>query len=171
MFQAGDLVMYGTTGVCRVEEITTPVGGTTGKPYYLLKPLYQNGTVYTPVENGKVPMRSILTAAEADALIDAIPTVQASAVSGTTLQAVAAQYQTALRSNDCYELLRLMKSIYQKQHPASDGKQRGGNMEERFRKQGESLLYGELAAALEIPIGEVPAYIARRLEAMEQETT
>ena len=167
MFQPGELVMYGTTGVCRVEEITTPTGGAKGKPYYRLTPLFQNGTVYTPVENGKVPMRPILTSQEANALIDAIPTVPASAVSGTTLQAVAAQYQNALRSNDSYVLLQLTKSIYQKQHPASDGKQRGGSVEERFRKQGEQLLYGELSVALNIPIEEVPAYIAQRLEALK----
>ena len=41
MFQPGDLVVYGTTGVCRVEEITRPnsTGPDRDRQFYLLKPL------------------------------------------------------------------------------------------------------------------------------------
>ena len=39
-------------------------------------------------------------------------------------------------------------------------------MDERYKKQAERLLYGELAAALEIPFDEVESYIARRVEVL-----
>ena len=164
MFQPGDLVVYGTTGVCRVEDITTPSGAEAGKVYYLLKPLYQNGTVYTPVEHGKIPIRPILTETEATALIDAMPSVAPQTISGTTMQAVSAQYQEALRQNDCQSRLQLLKYIYEKQHPDTPGKQRVSSLDERFRKQCEQLLYGELAVSLGISMEEVPAYIEKRLK-------
>ena len=49
MFQAGDLVVYGTTGVCRVESIDQPnmTGAARNKKYYRLKPFYQDG-VFIP---------------------------------------------------------------------------------------------------------------------------
>ena len=81
MFQPGDLVVYGSTGVCRVEEITHPnmTGADRNKAYYLLKPLYQDGVIYTPAENSKVAMRPVISSEEAEELIDLIPTIQAEA--------------------------------------------------------------------------------------------
>ena len=72
MFVAGDLVVYGGEGVCRVESIG-PSGlayddGT--RLYYHLTPLYRSGTVMTPVDTG-VLMRSVITREEALALIAA----------------------------------------------------------------------------------------------------
>ena len=47
MFQPGTLVVYGATGVCRVEAIRHPEprSGGQDKPCYLLKPLYQDGVI------------------------------------------------------------------------------------------------------------------------------
>ena len=148
MFQPGDLVVYGTTGVCRVEEITKPnlTGADRNRSYYLLKPLYQDGVIYTPAEGGKVPMRPVISAGEAEALIDLIPSIQAEACRAPTLQALAQHYQSAVRSHDCRDLVELMMSIYVK------------------RQQAERLLYGELSIALDIPFEEVQPYIARRVE-------
>ena len=124
MFQPGDLVVYGSTGVCRVEEITHPnmTGADRNKAYYLLKPLYQDGVIYTPAENSKVAMRPVISSEEAEELIDLIPTIQAEAQ-----------------------------------------KRRLGMVDERYMKQAEQLLHGELAAALGIPMEEVQPYIARRV--------
>ena len=68
MFQPGELVVYGTTGVCRVESITRPnlTGADRNKSYYLLKPLQQDGVIYTPVENPKVSIRSLISREEAE---------------------------------------------------------------------------------------------------------
>lgn len=167
MFQPGALVVYGTTGVCRVEEITQPEmpGANRGKLYYLLKPLHQDGIIYTPVENSKVPMRPVISAQQAKALIDLIPSIQAKAVYSPTLQALSQRYQELLRGSDCEDLLRLTMSIYCKQQEAQSKNRRLGMVDERYMKQAERVLYGELSAALGIPFDEVQPYIARRVEA------
>ena len=166
MFQPGDLVVYGTTGVCRVEEITKPnlTGADRNRSYYLLKPLYQDGVIYTPAEGGKVPMRPVISAGEAEALIDLIPSIHAEACRAPTLQALAQHYQSAVRSHDCRDLVELMMSIYAKQKQAEAQKRRLGMVDERYMKQAERLLYGELSIALDIPFEEVQPYIARRVE-------
>ena len=167
MFQPGDLVVYGTTGVCRVESITRPnlTGADRDKQYYLLKPMQQDGVIYTPVENQKVPIRPVISAKEAEALIDLIPTMQAEACRAPTLQALAQHYQTVVRSNDCRDLIELMMSIYTKQKQAEAQKRRLGMVDERYMKQAERLLYGEFAVALELPVEEVQPYIAQRVSA------
>ena len=166
MFQIGDLVVYGTTGVCRVEEIARPnlTGADRNRQYYLLKPLQQDGVIYTPVDNQKVPIRAVISAREAEALIDLIPTIQAEACRAPTLQALAQHYQSAVRSHNCRELIEMMMSIYAKQQQAEAQHRRLGMVDERFMKQAERLLYGEFSAALGIPFEEVQPYIARRME-------
>ena len=42
-------------------------------------------------------------------------------------------------------------------------KKKLGAIDERFMKEGEALLFGELAAALDILPNEVPQYIQKRL--------
>ena len=166
MFQPGELVVYGTTGVCRVEEITRPnlSGPDRNKTYYLLKPLYQDGVIYAPVENAKAPMRPVISAKAAEALIDLIPTIKAEVFRGPTLQALAQHYQSAVRTSDCKELVELMMSIYAKRRQAEAQNRRLGMVDERYMKQAERLLHGELSVALGIPLEEVQPYIARRVE-------
>lgn len=166
MFQPGDMVVYGTTGVCRVEEITRPnmSGVDRNKPYYLLKPLFQDGVIYTPVKNGKVSIRPVISAEEAEALIDLIPHMRAEVCHAPTLQALAQHYQTVVRSHDCRDLIELMMSIYAKRCQVEAQKRRLGMVDERYMKQAERLLYGEFSVALNIPIDEVQPYIARRVD-------
>ena len=166
MFQAGDLVVYGTTGVCRVESIDQPnmTGADRNKKYYCLKPFYQDGVIYTPVDNTKVSIRPVITREEAEALIDLIPGIHAEAYRAPTLQALAQHYQTAVRSRNCQGLVELMMSIYTKQQQAQAQNRRLGMVDERFMKQAERLLYGELAVALELPYDDVQPYIAQRIK-------
>ena len=78
MFQPGELLIYGSTGVCRVLSIDQRQDYVNGvkqnRLYYQLKPLHQVGTIYTPVDNDKVVMRPVISREDAEALIDAIPT-------------------------------------------------------------------------------------------------
>ena len=73
MFQIGDYIVYGTSGVCRVEKIG-PVDlpdVSKDKLYYTLSPVRNpGGHIYTPVDNQRVVMRPILTEDETEQLID-----------------------------------------------------------------------------------------------------
>lgn len=159
MFQPGDLILYGRTGVCRVEGIEQEKG----QAFYALSPLYQTCSIRTPVE-GKVFMRPILTKAEADALIDLIPTFSAEPVEGKALRELTETYQASIATHDVRDLVELTMSIYAKRQQAAREKKKFGAVDERFLKEGEELLFGELAASLDIPVEEVQSYIHKRLD-------
>ena len=95
MFSIGEKVMYGGTGVCVVEEITSVKFSASqpGKPYYLLRPMYQTGTIQTPADSGKVPIRPVMNRSEAEAVIDAMPTVPAEICTEKNLSALRTYYQ------------------------------------------------------------------------------
>ena len=72
MYNIDDLIMYGTTGVCKVSDIRKSdfAGGDEDRLYYVLEPLYQSGVIYAPVDNQKVFMRAVISEDEAKDLID-----------------------------------------------------------------------------------------------------
>ena len=71
MFKVGDYVVYGNSGVCRVEDICPISIGSNDKDYYTLVPVYgRNSRLYTVVNSDKVVIRPIMTKQESDALID-----------------------------------------------------------------------------------------------------
>ncbi len=164
MYQEGDLVVYGATGVCRIEGFGNPdPRDRSGRQYYVLKPLYQDGYVYTPVEGGG-SMRPVMTAEAARELIALIPSIQPEVFRERTLQLLAQKYQSLLQTGDCRDLLKLTMSVREKRQQAERQNRRLGMVDEKYGRQAERLLFGELAVALDIPIKAVPAYIAEQRE-------
>lgn len=169
MYQVGELIVYGTSGVCQVDAVG-PQPARTGsqQPYYTLHPLHGTETIYAPVSS-RVSMRPVLTRSEADALILQFPALSAAPISGSNTQLLSHSYQHAFQSNQCADLVRLLKAIHAKDDTARRQGRRPGRVEERYRKRAEELLYQELAIALGLPEEEVPQYIRRRLAEAPQE--
>lgn len=169
MYQTGDLVLYGSTGVCRVSEIKKQNFPSTGeqKLYYVLRPLYQDCVISAPVDSDKVFIRPIISKEEAQELIRQIPDIQARADNSKASRELSEHYDALLKTHDCRDLVKLTMSIYTKKQVVLKEKRKFGAVDERFLKRAEDLLFGELAAALDIPRSQVPNYISTQLETSE----
>ena len=113
MLRPGDLIIYGRTGVCRVEKIEER----DDRQYYCLQALYQPCIIHAPV-NGKVLMRPVLSREEAERLVDSIPTVIANRVEYHVLRELCNHYLDAVNTCDAAELLVMTMSIYAKKQLA-----------------------------------------------------
>ena len=166
MFQLGDLIMYGGTGVCRVEKIGSPgfSGMSESDLFYFLQPLYQEGTIYVPVGSDKVYMRAVLSRDEANELIDSMPGIQSEVYRPSSVQQLSKYYQSVINSHEVTDLIKLTKSIHKKKEEAARQNRHLGQIDKRYMKRAEDLLYGELAAALDIPRDDVESYIAERID-------
>lgn len=167
LFKIGDLIVYGQTGVCEVTDICKKKLTPTDKEreYYKLIPLYsQNSVIFTPIDNQKVFMRNIISREDADRLIDLIPEIKASPFHSNIQRDVTEHYEKLLQSHSCRSLVELTMSIYQKKREAVENKRKIGSVDERFMKRAEELLFGELAAALNIEPEGVQSYISSRIE-------
>lgn len=172
MYEVDELIIYGNTGVCKVQEITTlkGMGGVDkDKLYYILNPLFQDGTIYIPVDNTKIFMRPVITKEKAEELIDIIPTIDVEAYYSNKVQDLADHYENAISSHECEDLIELIMSIYAKKQYLEQQKRKFGQVDERFMKKAEELLYGEFSVALGIPKDEVRGYIAKRVGEMKEE--
>ena len=79
MFETGEYVVYGRTGICQVTGVTTMKmdGSSSERLYYILRPGGETeGKIFTPVEGGKQVLRGIITKEEAEKLIDEIPSIE-----------------------------------------------------------------------------------------------
>lgn len=170
MFSIGDLIVYGGTGVCRVENITRPNFNEFDKDelYYVLQPLYQTGTIYAPVDNDKVFMRKVITKEKANELIDMIPDIESDTFRTKSIQQLSKHYQAVIDTHECVDLIRLTKSIHKKKEAADRKNGRLGQIDRRYMKRAEDLLFGEIAAALDIDRKDVEAYIKARISEPEK---
>ena len=164
MFQPGSLIVYGSTGVCRVEDVgPKKIMKNILKTCYTLTPLYSRETITVPVDS-PVFMREVISREQAEQLIDRIPEEEPAAVPGDA-NAAKTCYEQALRSHSCDDLLRLVRQIYRRTQSARQSRRPPSQTDQRYMKRAADLLYGELAVALGIPREEVVPYIAQRLEA------
>jgi len=168
MYQAGQFILYGKTGVCRVE-------GTTSQPapkekatrlYYVLCPLYQSGSILALVENvdsGMIFTRPIMSRDEVQAFIEDLPALKSEPYYNQNLGQLREHYREQLGSLIGRDLALLIYSIYRKKQEAVTGKRKLGAVDQQFMDKAEGLLYGELAAALDIDRDTVKSYINRTL--------
>lgn len=169
MYQVGELVLYGSTGVCKVKEIKKQDFPSTGEQrlYYVMQPLYQDCVISAPVDSDKVFIRPIISKDEAKRLIGLIPGIRAEAYHSRVSRELTEHYDALLKSHDCEDLIELTMSIYAKKQDLLSQKRKFGTVDERFLKRAEELLFGELAAALDIPREQVQDYSASKVEGTE----
>ena len=163
MFKVNDLIMYGGTGVCKVTAITTNEFDGQDKLYYILEPVYQAGIIYAPVDNKKVFMRPVMSESEANDVIDRMPGVSSEVFKSSSTQQLSKHYQSVIDRHNTDDLIMLTKSIRRKMNDAISQNRHLGQIDKRFMKRAEDLLFGELAAALCIPREDVVGYIENRL--------
>ena len=167
MFAEGSFIMYGSTGVCRVEKIA-PMPGSRGaekeRLYYKLSPLFGSGVIYVPVDT-QIFMRPVLTRREALALIRRLPEINEDpSLASADRHSLSAAYQARLHAHDCAELVPLIKTLH---HRQQDGERIGKHLcktDQDCQKRAEWLLHSELAVALEIPLSDVPDFIRTQLQ-------
>lgn len=172
MFEKGDYIVYGAAGICEVKEIGKVNIGAADKNklYYTLEPLNAKGSaVYTPIDNTKVIMRRILTVEEAEALIRAIPEIDALWVENDKQREQI--YRETMRTCDCREWIRIIKTLYlRKQDRIARGK-KVTTTDERYLRMAEENLYTELSIPLGIEKEKMADYITEKVTNMSQEST
>lgn len=164
MFEKGDYVVYGTKGVCQVEEITEldMKEKAERKMYYVLRPCFQKGsTIFAPVENGKTRMRAVMSRKEADALVEGISGIEVLQESSDKEREK--QYREAIRSTDPRQWVRIIKTSYLRgQERKAQGK-KVTTLDERYFHAAEEQLNEELSIVLGVPKEEIRDYIGSRI--------
>lgn len=165
MYQAGETVFYGTEGVCRVEEVREmKVGGETAA-YYVLRPIYREGsTVFVPLKNELLVsrMRPLLTVEEIDRMIDEVNEEDADWIDDASERKAA--FQRVLLSADRRELLAMVRLLLLRRQNLQTCGKRLRMSDEQMLRDAEKLLDEEFSVVLNVKPREVPEYIRGKLK-------
>lgn len=164
MFQAGDVIVCETHGVCRVEKVGPLSSAVADRDrlYYTLKPLYERGSVvFTPVDNEKMVIRPVISREEALRLIDGIRDAEALGIEDERKREE--NYKTALKSCRAEELVKMIKTINARKRSRAARGKKATDADSRYVKLAEDYLYGELAISLDLERDQVKAFIRERI--------
>ena len=163
MFLVGDKIVYGENGVCTVAKVAPldHAGASPGKLFYHLEPLIGSGTYYTPVDSGAF-MRPVISREEAEALIDAMPSIEPAVCRDNRFNHVDAFYKELFRQHSCEALVAIVKGLRERMNEKKTKSSRAESTMRRAR----DMLHGELSIALGMDISEVEPYILERISKM-----
>ena len=155
MFCVGQTVLYGSNGVCVVDDVTEKRIGKTKMQYYVLKPLCNNtSTLFVPTANQQLvsKMRRILTEDEAEAILRNLPPC---GDWNDNKQERSEQFRAIITEGSCVELIRLIRLVRTHEQEQLAGGKRLHITDERFLKEAEKMICEEFSLVLHISRDEV----------------
>ena len=167
MHKIGEVILYGTDGVCRINEITEKKFGKETSKYYVLQSVYRESSlIYVPVGNEKLEskMRTILSKKEVDSIIESMPDEENIWIENEPMRKV--RYKEIITGGDRRELVRMIKTLYEHRTQQERSGKKMHISDERFLKDAEKILYDEIAHVLCIRPDQVVPYISAKLAAV-----
>lgn len=154
MYKVGEIVLYGSNGVCRIEEITEKTISKTVIEYYVLKPLAtQVSTLFVPTQNEKLVsrMRRVLSKEEIENIIENLPeTGEWNKNKPERFDS----FKKIITDGNCLELIGLIRLLHQQESRQIKRGKRLHITDEKFLKEAERMVYGEISVVLGIDKAE-----------------
>ena len=160
MFDIGDLLFYGTNGVCRVSEMcASPFDTNDTRQFYKLTPIAENTSlvIYTPVDNTQVIMRPLISRDEAEALVARIPDIEKVTVAVEKHRKEA--YRDTIRECDPEGYVKIIKTVRARREYFKRTRRRVPDLDNDFEHTARLCLYGELSTVLGVSREEISRII------------
>jgi CarD family transcriptional regulator len=168
MFSVGEYIVYGTNGICRVAEIgPSPYDKTDPRTYYLLIPVNNpmSSTIYTPVDNPRVPMRRLMTREEIEAMILSMPEIDILTVPIEKQRREI--YKTVIGGLEPRGLVQVIKTVDLRRAELTAARKHFPVTDLEYGRLARHLLFSECGHVLGLTEEEADRYIAQRLAVAE----
>lgn len=165
MYEKGDMIFYGSTGVYRVEGVG-PVKHIRDcdpdRSYYQLTSLHGRETTYVPVDV-RTHMRPVMSRQEAETLLDKVGGLQGQPCAARDTRALREHYQALLSTHECLDLASLIKAVDAKGKRAAREGKHLGKIDQEYKKRAERLLCEELSVSLELPYEQAQSVLSKAM--------
>lgn len=158
MYRAGDTIVYGNSGVCRVQEVKKADLGMGEQTYYVLRTLSEkgSGTIFVPRDNAALcaRMHPLLTADEFKSIVRAAQPFSGDAWPPDSRTRIK-RLKELLSSGDRLLLIRLVKTLVAarrrgEKHTAAD---------DAALQHAADMLYEEAALLFDLRPGDMIAFL------------
>ncbi len=164
MFEKGEYVIYGSSGVCKVEDITTMQmkDVPNDRLYYVLIPSQESGgKIFTPVDSEKTPMRRVMNRQEATTLLEDIPNIDSLMISSEKSREET--YRECMKSCDSRDWVRIIKTLYKRKIQRGAQGKKITATDEKYLRMAENYLCSELEITIEAPKEKMEEYISEQI--------
>lgn len=164
MYNIGDVVMYGTFGICKIYSIEKR--DLTGEKieYYILRHVYnEKNTIYVPVDNELAvsKLHKVCSRAEVDELIGHMNAEAPIWIENEIKRKE--EYNRIINGGNKQEIIRLIKALYLHRKELCAEKKKLRSSDEIYLNLAENMLFEEFAYALDIDRSEVVEYIDKHI--------
>ena len=164
MFEIGEFIVYGINGICRVESIgPSPYDKTDPRTFYLLIPVNNpmGSSIYTPVDNDRVPMRRLMTREEIEELIALMPEIE-------TLEVPIEKqrreiYRTTIGALDPKGYVKVIKTVQRRREELTAARKHFPMTDLEYGRLAKHLLCSECAHVMGVSEDAADAYILSSL--------
>ena len=166
MCAVGDMVVYGTDGVCRITDIAEHRFGKTVAEYYVLTPAAsEDAVIYVPTGNAalKNKMRRLLSKEEILALLHEFRYAE-EPYWETNEQLRRKQFREMLLSGDRRQLLTLIRTIHFQEERQKKAGRKLHYADEQMLKDAQELLHDELQYVIGLEQEDVLPFIVAEIE-------
>ncbi len=164
MYKNGDLVVYGASGVCKVDGIIERDFGAKMMEYYVLKPIFaQTTTIYAPKETigSQSNIRAVMTDTDANKIIADFCEYDDEWIINDIERK--ASFRSVMKNTSTENLARMIKTIYIHRKALSSASKHLHSYDEEMLKNAEKLLFNELAFALNTSFEDINAQIKSKI--------
>ncbi len=165
-FKIGDYVVYGTNGVCKIDNITSTSlsPALPERDYYILSQVKNGSTIYAPVDmtHAKNKMRTLLDKETIDSLLVAVKDKSMAWTNDRKVRNV--QFHEILAKGVSEEYLLMVRCIYMQKSYLEQNKKKLSNTDADILFTAQTLMEDEFSFVLGMPIQEVAAYVKGALE-------
>lgn len=168
MVKIGDIVSYGTEGVCRVEDFTERRFGGMTMEYVVLSPIYdENATIFVPVKNEKLMngLHRLVSVEDIHGMMNVVSEEAESWISDENARK--GRYKEILDRNDRQEMLKMMRLLYLRRNRLQEVGKKLHVCDERFLKEAEKLILDEFSLVLKMKRENILPYLFKKTEKAE----
>ena len=164
MYSIGDMVMYGSFGICKVTAIEKRDLTGEEQEYYILKHINSEKNIfYVPTNNDTAlsKMHPICSKAEVDELISHMNSEGLIWIDNDIKHKE--EYSRIIKDADKHEIIRLIKTLYLRRKELAENGKKLRSTDENYLSLAENMLFEEFAYALDIDKSEVVEYIEKHI--------
>lgn len=156
MLEAGRVIYYAGSGVCRIESVTEMAPAGVVRKYYVLSLLQKPESVfYVPCDNADLVARMVPLLKKSEILAALGAARDAEPVWERDYRRRSEAFRRALVSTDRTDLLLLIKAVYRHRAELAEGGKALHTTDDYLLRDAENLLYTEISEVLREPFEQV----------------
>ncbi|MUV37000.1 hypothetical protein JNUCC1_00806 [Lentibacillus sp. JNUCC-1] len=163
MLQTGDLAIYSTHGICRIDEICDKTYAGKTRTYYVLRPIENssNLTAHIPVENGKTLLRNLIGKAEAKEVLQSFHSEGIEWIERPQKRALV--YGKMINTGSRLDIAKLANTLIRKRNEIEDDGKKLNESDRQLLMDIKNIFFREIAFALNTNVDDITKKVNRIL--------